>query len=41
LKIYEIAYQVGYQNEKYFSKVFKKLTGYTPNEYRNLPPGSS
>ncbi|MEF7565239.1 response regulator [Bacillus infantis] len=40
LKIYEIAYQVGYQNEKYFSKVFKKLTGYTPNEYRNLPPGS-
>jgi two-component system, response regulator YesN len=40
LKIYEIAYQVGYQNEKYFSKVFKKLTGFTPNEYRNLPPGS-
>jgi two-component system, response regulator YesN len=34
-KIYEIAYQVGYQNEKYFSKVFKKQTGVTPNEYRN------
>jgi len=34
-KIYEIAFQVGYQNEKYFSKVFKKLVGMTPNEYRN------
>lgn len=35
LKIYEIAHYVGYQNEKYFSKVFKKLVGLTPNEYRN------
>ncbi len=35
LKIYEIAYHVGYANEKYFSKVFKKCTGMTPNEYRN------
>lgn len=34
-KIYEIAYQVGYQNEKYFSKVFKKQTRVTPNEYRS------
>lgn len=34
LKIYEIAFMVGYQNEKYFSKVFKKSTGFTPNEYR-------
>jgi YesN/AraC family two-component response regulator len=35
LKIYEIAYHIGYQNEKYFSKVFKKFFGMTPNEYRN------
>lgn len=35
LKIYEVAYNVGYQNEKYFSKVFKKTVGLTPNEYRN------
>lgn len=35
LKIYEIAHYVGYQNEKYFSKVFKKVVGLTPNEYRN------
>jgi two-component system, response regulator YesN len=34
LKIYEVAYGVGYQNEKYFSKVFKKHEGLTPNEYR-------
>ncbi|HZH58116.1 MAG TPA: response regulator [Metabacillus sp.] len=34
LKVYEISYKVGYQNEKYFSKVFKKLVGLTPNEYR-------
>ncbi|MED4014516.1 MULTISPECIES: response regulator transcription factor [Sutcliffiella] len=34
LKVYEIAYKVGYQNEKYFSKVFKKYTGLTPNEFR-------
>jgi two-component system, response regulator YesN len=35
LKIYEIAYQVGYQDEKYFSKVFKKVEGISPNDYRN------
>jgi two-component system response regulator YesN len=33
-KIYEISFKVGYQNEKYFSKVFKKSVGLTPNEYR-------
>ncbi len=33
-KIYEIAYHIGYHNEKYFSKVFKKFYGITPNEYR-------
>ncbi|MFL8936611.1 response regulator [Rossellomorea oryzaecorticis] len=34
LKIYEVAYGVGYGNEKYFSKVFKKQVGATPNEFR-------
>lgn len=34
LKIAQIAEQVGFQDEKYFSKVFKKWTGCTPNDYR-------
>jgi two-component system response regulator YesN len=34
-KIYEIAAKVGYDDSKHFSKTFKKLTGLTPNEYRN------
>ncbi|MDD3337342.1 MAG: response regulator [Lachnospiraceae bacterium] len=34
MKIYEIAYRVGYRDEKYFSKVFKKVTGKSPSEYR-------
>ncbi len=39
LKVYEISFKVGYQNEKYFSKVFKKTVGLTPNEYRTLSSG--
>lgn len=34
MRVAQIAQMVGYQDEKYFSKVFKKLTGMTPNEYR-------
>lgn len=34
LRISQISDMVGYQDEKYFSKVFKKLSGLTPNEYR-------
>lgn len=37
LKTYEIAYKVGFRDEKYFSKVFKKIQGVTPKEYRNAP----
>ncbi|RXZ02349.1 response regulator [Fictibacillus sp. S7] len=35
LKIYEIANMIGYQDDKYFRKVFKKVEGITPNEYRD------
>ena len=34
LKNYEVAYKVGFNDEKYFSKVFKKMKGMTPKEYR-------
>ena len=33
LKVYEVAEQLGYQNYKYFNRVFKKYTGYSPKEY--------
>lgn len=32
--VYEIAEHVGYSNLKYFYKVFKKVTGKSPNDYR-------
>ena len=34
LKTYEIAYKVGFRDEKYFSKVFKKVKGCSPSEYK-------
>lgn len=34
LKSYEIAFQVGYDNPSYFSKLFKKCENMSPNEYR-------
>ncbi|MNB70326.1 putative response regulatory protein [compost metagenome] len=34
-KIGDIAMKVGYNDEKYFFQVFKKYTGFTPNQYRN------
>ncbi|WP_051506990.1 response regulator transcription factor [Saccharibacillus sacchari] len=34
MTVVRIAELVGYQDEKYFSRVFKKTTGHTPNEFR-------
>lgn len=34
LKMYQIARAVGYDNPKYFFRIFKKRTGMTPEEYR-------
>ncbi|SFE78074.1 two-component system, response regulator YesN [Paenibacillus catalpae] len=36
LKVYEVGEQVGYPDSIYFNKVFKKMVGVTPKEYRNL-----
>ncbi|WP_455950505.1 response regulator transcription factor [Eubacterium sp.] len=40
LKVYEIAYKVGFQDEKYFTKVFKKIMQLTPKEYINRNYGN-
>lgn len=32
-KNYDIALKVGFRDEKYFAKVFKKVKGVTPKEY--------
>lgn len=34
LKNYEIAYKVGFRDEKYFSKVFRRVMDMTPSEYK-------
>lgn len=35
LKLYEVSARVGYQDANYFSKVFRKLTGMIPSQYRD------
>ena len=35
LKLYEVARRAGYADPKYFSKVFREVTGLSPAEYRN------
>lgn len=34
VKVYEVCELVGYKTPRYFYKLFKKHTGYTPSEYR-------
>lgn len=34
LYTYEVAEQVGYTDFRYFTKIFKKITGLTPSDYR-------
>ncbi len=36
MKLYQIAEEVGYTDSKYFSKVFKEITGQLPTEYRKI-----
>ena len=36
MKVAAIGYRVGYQDEYYFSKVFKKYTGVSPGQYEKM-----
>ncbi len=38
LKIYEIAFRVGFNDQHYFSKTFKKFADCSPSEYRERHP---
>jgi two-component system response regulator YesN len=33
--IYEVAYDVGFRDYRYFSQIFKKYTGQTPRQFQN------
>jgi len=35
MSLSEIASQVGYSNAGYFNRIFKKIVGITPGQYRN------
>lgn len=36
MKAYEVAFRVGFHDEKYFSNVFKKIMGVRPSQYRRV-----
>ena len=38
LNITEIAFQAGFTDSNYFSRMFRKIIKYTPNEFRQLAP---
>ncbi|MNR67202.1 DNA-binding transcriptional regulator AraC [compost metagenome] len=40
-QVQEIAQQLGYEHRRYFSEVFKKQTGLTPTEFKEMSLGKS
>lgn len=39
MKVHEVAKQVGYESAASFTRLFRKATGYSPQEYRRLGSG--
>ena len=37
LMVYEVAYRVGFNDQHYFSSVFKRVVGVAPKEYKEIP----
>ena len=35
VRVYEAARRVGYDNQRYFSQIFRKFTGYSPSNYQD------
>ena len=36
LSLADIAYFVGFEDQSYYTKVFKKITGVSPGKYKNI-----
>ncbi len=36
IRVIDVGYHVGFESLVHFHRIFKKLTGYTPNEYRKM-----
>jgi two-component system response regulator YesN len=36
MSIKEVCYKIGYNDPNYYCKIFKKITGMTPTEYRAI-----
>jgi AraC-like DNA-binding protein len=41
LRVSEIAYEVGFQSLTHFNRIFKKIAGQSPTEYRKQLPGAN
>jgi AraC-like DNA-binding protein len=41
MTVREIGYELGYEDPAYFSRLFKKVVGVPPTEYRNTPRGGT
>ncbi|MDO4325395.1 MAG: response regulator [bacterium] len=37
MKVYQVSEKLGFDNQQYFSKVYKKYTGYSPSEKASVP----